>query len=132
MISLTARNNFWIKTHFAYDKSKIWRLPGKVFKQRREVLTEDVIWDTIIRVHNSLDHAGQHATAGKINNEYCEIASAEVYFLVKLFEICHRKAHSKSTGPLKPIVITRLFERVRLILLIQRPPRMAIMSESVI
>ena len=33
---------------------------------------------------------------------------------VKLCEICHRKAYSKSKGPLKSIVTTRLSERVQI------------------
>lgn len=34
-------------------------------------------------------------------------------YLVKLCEICHRKASSRSIGPLKSIVSTHLFERVQ-------------------
>lgn len=78
------------------------------------MISEDLIWDTIIRIHNSLGHVGQHATGTHVNREFYGIASQEVYFLVKLCEICHRKAHSKSKGPLKSIVTTRLFERVQI------------------
>ena len=76
------------------------------------MISEDLIWDIIIRIYNSLGHVGQHATGTHVNREFYEIVSQEVYFLVKLCEICHRKAHSKSKGPLKFIVIIRLFERV--------------------
>ncbi len=38
----------------------------------------------------------------------------EVVFLVKLCEICHIKAHSKSKGPLVIIISTKLFERVQI------------------
>ena len=45
--------------------------------------------------------------------QYYGIARDEVFFLIKLCEICHRKAASKSKGPLKPIISTRLFERIQ-------------------
>ena len=45
--------------------------------------------------------------------KYYSISRVEVLFLIKLCEICHRKAASKSKGPLKPIVSTKLFERVQ-------------------
>lgn len=103
----------WIRIEFDYDAGQLWKLSGRVFKQRREVITEDLIWDTIIMVHNSLGHAGQNATANKVSNEYYGISNLEVFFLVKLCEICHRKAHSKCKGPLKSIETQRLFERVQ-------------------
>ena len=112
--SIAAKKRSWIKSEFVYDEGKLWRLPGKVFQTRREVISEDLIWDTIIRIHSSLGHVGQHATATHVNREFYGIASQEVYFLVKLCEICHRKAYSKSKGPLKSIVTTRLFERVQI------------------
>ena len=71
---------------------------------KREVVSEDRIFDTVARVHNSLGHVGQHATGIHISKEFYGIATQEVYFLVKLCEICHRKAHSKSKGPLKSII----------------------------
>lgn len=111
---MASKKRSWIKSGFIYDEGKLWRLPGKVFQTRREVISEDLIWDTIIRIHSSLGHVGQHATATHVNREFYGIASQEVYFLVKLCEICHRKAHSKSKGPLKSIVTTRLFERVQI------------------
>ena len=77
-------------------------------------MSEDRIFETIARVHISLDHIEQNATATHIDKEYYRIAHEEVNFLVKLCEICHRKAHSKSKGPLKNIVSTRLFERVQI------------------
>ena len=104
----------WIKSDFVYDQGKLWRLPGKVRTERREVVSEDRIFETIARVHISLGHIGQNATATHIGKEYYGIAHEEVNFLVKLCEICHRKAHSKSKGPLKNIVSTRLFERVQI------------------
>ena len=42
------------------------------------------------------------------------MAIEESNFLIKLFEVCHRKAHSKFKGPLKSIVSTRLFECVQI------------------
>ena len=104
----------WVKDMFFYDRGKLWRSSGKVFKDPREVISEDLIYDTIIGVHVNLGHAGQEATANKVNKEFYEIATSEVNFLIKLCEICHRKAYSKSKGPLKSIITTRLFERVQI------------------
>ena len=104
----------WVKDMFFYDRGKLWRSPGKVFKDPQEVISKDLIYDTIIRVHANLGHAGQQATTNKINKEFYGIATSEVNFLIKLCEICHRKAYSKSKGPLKPIITTRLFERVQI------------------
>ena len=41
-------------------------------------------------------------------------------FLIKLCEICHRKAPSKSKGPLKNIISTEVFERVQIDLIDMR------------
>ena len=109
-----SKKRSWIKADFVYEKGKLFRRPGKVRTAKREVVSEDRIFDTIARVHNSLGHVGQHATGTHISREYYGIATQEVYFLVKLCEICHRKAHSKSKGPLKSIITTRLFERVQI------------------
>lgn len=109
----TSKKRSHIKDQFEYSEGKLWRRPGKV-KPRREVITEDRLWDIIITVHDSLGHAGQQATAKKCGHDYYGMADVEVEFLVKLCEICHRKAHSKSKGPLKSIVTTRLFERVQI------------------
>ena len=104
----------WIRSEFVHDQGKLWRLPGKVRTERREVVSEDRIFETICRVHTSLGHVGQNATASHISKEYYGIATEEVNFLVKMCETCHRKAHSKSKGPLKSIISTRLFERVQI------------------
>ena len=45
---------------------------------------------------------------------YYGMICEEVVFLVKLCEICHRKAYSKSKEPLVPIISTKLFERVQI------------------
>ena len=112
--TVEGKKRAWIRDDFEYQHGKLWKLPGRVFKERREVISEDLIWDTIIAVHNNFGHAGQNATASKVNNEYYGISTQEVHFLVKLCEICHRKAFSKPKGPLKSIVVTRLFERVQI------------------
>ena len=109
-----SKKRSWIKADFIYEQGKLFRRPGKVRSMKREVVSEDQIFDTITRVHNSLGHVGQHATGNHVNREYYGIATQEVYFLVKLCEICHRKASSKSKGPLKSIITQRLFERVQI------------------
>ena len=60
-----------------------------------------------------MGHTGQEATAKTVLLKYYNISRAEVLFLIKLYEICHRKAASKSKGPLKPIISIKLFERVQ-------------------
>lgn len=77
-------------------------------------MSEDRIFATIARVHISLGHIGQNITATHIIKEYYRIANEKINFLVKLYEICHRKAHSKSKDALKNIVSTRLSRRVQI------------------
>lgn len=78
----------------------------------REVILEPQIWDTIIQNHNSLRHAGQDPTAKATNRAYDVITRDGIIFLIKLCEICHQKAPSKSKGSLKNIISTEVFERV--------------------
>lgn len=72
----------WVKSDFIYEQGKLWKLPGRVYKQRREVISEDIICDTIIRVHLNLSHARQRATGVKVKNEYYGVTDSEVAFLV--------------------------------------------------
>ncbi len=88
--------------------------------EAREVIAEPEILDAIIATHNSLGHAGQDVTAKNVGQSYYGVSREEVVFLVKLCEICHRKAHSKSKGPLVPIISTKLFERVQIDLIDMR------------
>ena len=78
----------WVKSDFIYEHGKLWKLPGRLYKQQREVISEDAICDTIIRVHLNLSHAGQRATGIKVKNEYYGASDSEVTFLVKLCGIC--------------------------------------------
>lgn len=96
---------------FLLPNRKLWRNPDKTHKAR-EVIAESEILDAIIATHNSLGHAGQDATAKNVGQCYYGVSHEEVVFLVKLCEICHRKALSKSKGSLVPIISTKLFERV--------------------
>lgn len=82
--------------------------------EAREVLVEAEILDAIIATHNSIEHAGQDATAKNVGQSHYCVSRKEVVFLVKLCEICHRKAHSKSKGPLVSIISTKLFERIQI------------------
>ena len=97
----------------------LYRKPDKTYQQRK-VLAEPEIWDAIIGIHNSLGHAGQDPTAKAIHTTYYGATREEVIFLIKLCEICHRKAHSKSKGPLKPIISTAIFQRVQIDLINRR------------
>ncbi len=98
---------------FSIRNCKLWRNPDKSH-EAREVLAETEILDAIIATHNSLGHAGQDATAKNVGQSYHGVSREKVVFLVKLCEICHRKAQSKSKGPLIPIICTKLFERVQI------------------
>ena len=69
-----SKKRSWIKADFVYKKGKLFRRPGKVRTVKREVVSEDRIFDTIARVYNSLGHIGQHATGIYISREYYGIA----------------------------------------------------------
>ena len=56
--SVDGKKRAWVRSDFEYQYGKLWKLPGRVFKERREVISDDLIWDTIITVHNSLGHTG--------------------------------------------------------------------------
>ena len=99
---------------------KLWRNSDKHHPEVREVLAEPEIFDAIITIHNSIGHAGQDATAKNANNTYYGVTCEDIVFLVKLCEICHRKAPSKSKGPVKFIISTKLFERVQIDLIDMR------------
>lgn len=81
----------WVRSDFIYEQGKLWKLPGRVYKQRREVISEDTICDTIIRVHLELSHAGKRATGIKFKNEYYGAADSEITFLVQMCGVCHRR-----------------------------------------
>ena len=103
-----AKRRSWTRTNFDLVIRVLYRKPDKTHQQRK-VLAEPEIWDAIIGIHNSLGHAGQDPTAKAVHNTYYGATREEVIFLIKLCEICHRKAHSKSKGPLKPIISTAIF-----------------------
>lgn len=94
--------------------------PDKSHSEAREVLAEPEIFDAIVTIHNSIGHASQDATAKNISKTYYGVTCEEIVFLIKLCEICHRKAPSKSKGPMKPIISTKLFERVQIDLIDMR------------
>ena len=107
------KKRLWVKEGFLVENGKLYRHTTKRFEDPREVITEEKIWDTVVTVHNNLGHAGQEITSKRILQQYYGIARVEIIFLLKLCEICHRKASSKSKGPLKSIITKRLFERVQ-------------------
>ena len=119
LVEKDAKRRSWTKAHFFYQNRKLWRNPDKSH-EAREVLAETEILDAIIATHNSLGYAGQDATAENVGQSYYCVSREEVVFLVKLCEICHRKAHSKSKRPLVPIISAKLFERVQINLIDMR------------
>lgn len=94
----------WIKSDFVYDQGKLWRLSEKIRTERREIISEDRIFETIARVHISLGHIEQNVTAIHISKEYYRIAHEEVNFLVKLCEICHMENLFSKFHMLFPII----------------------------
>lgn len=77
-------------------------------------MTESEIFNAIVTIHNFIGHAGQDATAKNVSQIYYGVTRKEIVFLIKPCEICHWKAPSKSKGLLKPIILTKLFERVQI------------------
>ena len=113
LVEKDAKRRSWTKAHFFYQNRKLWQNPDKSH-EAREVLAETEILDAIIATHNSLGHADQDATAKNVGQSYYGVSREEVVFLVKLCEICHKKAQSKSKEPLVPIISTKLFERAQI------------------
>ncbi len=97
----------------------LYRKPDKTHQQPK-VFAEPEIWDAIIGIHNSLGHANQDSTAKAIRSTYYMATREEVIFLIKLCEICHRKAHSNSKGPQKPIISIVIFQPVQIDLIDMR------------
>ena len=82
-----SKERAWVKNGFSHEQGKLWKSPGRAsgaYKQRREVISEDIICDTIISVHSDSNHAGQRATGAKVKNEYYGVADSEVTFLGKI------------------------------------------------
>ncbi len=113
LVEKDAKQRSWTKAHFFYQNRKLWRNPDKSH-EAREVLTETKILDAIIATHNSLRHAGQDAAAKNAGQSYYDVSREEIVILVKLCEICHRKAYSKFKRSLVLIISTKLFERVQI------------------
>ena len=114
-----AKRRSWTKAYFFCQNRKLWQNPDKTH-EAWEVIAEPEILDAIIATHNSLGHAGQDTTAQNVSQFYYGVSREEVVFFIKLCEICHKKAHSKSKGPLVPIISTKLFERIQIDLIDMR------------
>ena len=75
-------------------------------------------FDAIVTIYNSIGHTGQDATAKNVSQTYYGVTRGEIVLLIKLCEICHWKAPSKSKGPLKPIISTKRLKESKSVLLI--------------
>ncbi len=109
-----AKWNSWTKVNFNYRDRKFWQNSDKHHFEVREVLAGPKILDAMVTIHNSIRHAGQDATGKNVSQTYYCVTHKEIVFFIKLCEICHRNANSKSKGPFKPIISTKPFERVRI------------------
>ena len=78
------------------------------------MIAEQKLFNVVVETHNSLKHIDMNLTVKEIERQYYEIKREEVLFLLKLCEICQRKTVSRSKGPLKFILSSRVFERVQI------------------
>ncbi len=108
-----AKRKSWTRTNFDLVNRVLYQKLDKTH-QKQKVFAALEIWDAIIGIHNSLGHTGQYLTAKAILTTYYEATREGVIFLIKLCEICHQKANSKSKRPLKPIISTAIFQRVQI------------------
>ena len=101
---------------FKYDTEKdvLTFLPSDNHPAERQVVVQEEIFRVIEQEHLLSKHAGQDTTWASIRGVYYGISRAEVKFLIKQCEICHRRAANKSRGLLTPILSTELFERVQI------------------
>ena len=106
---------FHIRRTFRYDAEKdiLIALPSDGHSQERRAIVQDEIFGVIEQEHLLSKHAGQDTTWASISKTYYRISCQEVKYLIKLCEICHKKADNRSRGPLTPIISTELFERVQ-------------------
>lgn len=65
----------------------------------------------IIEIDNELGHQGQDPISKGIGRDCYGVSRDENLFLIKLCEICRRRAESKSKDPLIPFVSSKIFER---------------------
>ena len=78
------------------------------------MVVQEEIFRVIEQEYLLSKHAGQDTTWASIRGVYYGISRAEVKFLIKQCEICHKRAANKSRGPLTPIISTELFERFQI------------------
>ena len=108
-----AKRKSWTQTNLDLFNRVLYRKPGKTHQQRK-VFAEPEIWNAIIGIHNSLGHVDQDPTVKANHITYYRASREEVIFLIKLYEICHRKTNNKSKRPLKFIISTAIFHRVQI------------------
>ena len=110
-----ANNRKQAKETFRWDSEKriLYTLPTEKHPQEREIVVESRIYEIIAYKHDLTGHAGMDATWSAIERHYYGIVRNEVRELVKKCQVCARKASNRSRGPLTPIVVFELFERVQ-------------------
>ena len=116
-----AKRRSWTWANFVVRDCKQYRNADRTYPEVRDVLPKPQIWNIFVRNHNSLGHVGQDPTAKPINRIYYRITRGEVIFFIKLCEIYHRKALTKSKNSLKNIIYIEVFEKVQIDLIKIRP-----------
>lgn len=97
----SSRRNY-IRKRFEWNDSRaeLYALVKGSETERKEVVTEDRIVDTVESVHVNNGHGGWDATWNDIAKSYYGILRADVIFLVKQCEICAQNPRKRpKKGP---------------------------------
>ena len=79
-----------------------------------QIVKESELFDLIKSIHCNLGHIGINKTWNALNNNYHGITKSHVTEILKECSVCATLAISKSVPPLKPIISSRIFERIQI------------------
>ncbi len=116
-----AKRGSWTWTNFVVRDCKQYCNADRTYPEVRDVLPKPQIWNIFVWNHNSVGHVDQDPTAKPINRIYHRTPRWEVIFFIKLCEIYHWKALSKSKNSLKNIISKEVFKKVQIDLIKMRP-----------
>ena len=72
------------------------------------------VFSIIHQVHESQLHCGIKKTWQHIQEHYAGISRDEVQWVINHCQICVVNASNKAKGPLQPIIVNDLFERLQI------------------